>query len=173
MKWKTARNGVRIGGTVLLWSLGIAMIVVNLLFDPFLSPNQERLLQHAILLQPFDPGTHEALGAYYREGNMSAAQREYILAASLLKSQSPAGGETQSPIAAGNMYQQKQKKREEERHMWERVYVAAPDYHYAAVKLAQLSYQAGDLPGARKYFLIAREQAPWDPTVASLAGVLR
>lgn len=172
MKWKTAQAGIRASSSVLFLGVSTAIIVANLLFDPFLSTNQERRLQRAVLLQPFDSGTHEALGAYYREGNMSAAQREYILAASLPKSQSPAGGEISLWGQERSVYQQKQQS-EEDRHVWERVYAAAPDYHYAAVKLAQLSYQAGDLPGARKYFLIAREQAPWEPTIASLAGALR
>ena len=173
MKWKTAHDSVRIGGIILVWSLGIATIAVNLLLDPFVFPSQERHLQQTVLVRPFHSQSHEALGAYYQAGNIPVAQREYILAQSLLENRSPQTTDTSSSVHAWNTYQQKQQQLTEERQVWERIYTTVPEYQYAAVKLAQLSYQAGDLPGARKYVLIAREQMPWNETVASFAAVLR
>lgn len=173
MRGNTAHTGLRIGTMVLLWGAGIAVIAMNILFDPFLSPDHVLRLRQAILLRPFHPQLHEALGAYYREGNAAEAQREYALAESLTDGK-PSGFSLRPGSADGwDASQQKEQQVVQQKKVWERVFQTAPDYTYAALKLAALSYETGDIPGARKYFLIAREQAPWDPTVAELAEVLR
>ncbi len=173
MHWKTAYTGIRAVTTVFLWGVGISVIAMNILFDPFLSPDHVLRLRQAILLRPFHPDLHEALGAYYRKGNAAEAQREYALAESLTDEQSSGFSLRPESADGWDASQQKEQQVVQQKKVWERVFQTAPDYTYAALKLAALSYETGDIPGARKYFLIAREQVPWDPTVAELAKALR
>lgn len=126
----------------------IFLIALNLLYPLFQEKTEGKKIADKILLDPNNSLLHENLGKKYITFNIYAAKREYALAQRLDHFEQIKNYDT---------------KLNQEYSYWENVYSSYPDYDYAELKLAEISYFKQGYIQAKDLINSILKKNPYDP----------
>lgn len=130
-------------------SLLIFFITLNLLYPLFYEKTDEKKIIDKILLDPDNSLLHENLGGKYITFNIYAAKREYALAKKLDHFEQIKSYDTE--LSSEFSY-------------WKNIYSSYPDYDYAKLKLAEISYFKGEYIKAKDLINSILKRNPYDPS---------
>lgn len=149
----------------LFLSLSIILNLTHLLVFP---ADEEKKLKGEIMKNLGTSSLHEKLAQHYLKTNLLEAEREYRLAEELYQTSQSSSvnplGIQSSPLETWQALISTREKLEEEKKYWQEINKNFPDYQYANLKLAQISWELGDKNLAKKYLSQVLETSPVEET---------